>query len=311
VNIIIPLTVTDAAIAAGTTVAEPSPGETAWAASTDYAVGDVRIRAATHRRYRCAAAHTSAASPAPEADPTRWLDIGPTNRWAPFDAYTNTAATATTSLSYVLRPGFFNACALYGLSGASYTFTVRDAPGGTEIYSRSGFLVDDPLGWYEYLFVPPRVQQKLLFTDIPIRPDAEATFTLSAAAGVQVGVGMIVLGDYAALFGGSGPEAFGGTQYGAQAEPISYSFIRTAEDGTTTIVRRHSATNLRAAVAMPQRQADVALQMVQQVLDVPVAWVASSAPCYQGLTTFGLGTASLSYASPGHAVMDLTVKGLI
>ena len=79
-NIIIPTPITADMIGAGTTIAEPSASETAWAASTAYAVGDVRIRGTTHRKFRCAVAHTSAASPVPEDDPTRWVDIGPTDR---------------------------------------------------------------------------------------------------------------------------------------------------------------------------------------------------------------------------------------
>lgn len=307
-NIVSPITVTDAMIGAGTTVAEPSATETAWAASTSYAVGNERIRATTHRKYRCAVAHTSAASPVPEDDPTRWVDIGPTDRWAPFDLYTNTAAAGETSQTWVLSPGFFNAVALYGITGTQYSLTVKDAPGGTTIYSRSGFLSEDSAGWYEYLFGTVRPIRKLVFTGIPIRPAAEFTLTITAASGQPVALGMLVVGDLVPLVGGG---TWGGTQQGAIAEPVSYSYINTAEDGTTTIVRRHAGTNIRARVALPRDQADYALQQIQQVLDVPVAWIATSAAGYAGLNAFGLGSASVSYDSFNHASIDILVKGLI
>ena len=308
-NIISPITITDSMIGAGTTIAEPASGETAWSGSSvSYIVGDERIRTTTHRKYRCATAHTSAASPLPENDPTRWVDIGPTLRWAPFDIYTSTQATATTTLSYVLQPGYFNALALYGLTGSGYTVTVKDAPGGTTLYTRTGYLGEDPLGWYEYLFAAPRSINKLVFSGIPIRPTAELTVTITAASGQPVGVGMVVPGDFTSLIGQG---TWGGTQYGAKAEPITYSFIKTNDDGTTTIMRRHAATNMRVTVAMPRDEADAVLQTVQSVLDVPVAWIATESPNYRGLNVFGLGSASMSYDSFGTANLEINVRGLI
>lgn len=308
-HIIKPLEITAAMIAGGTTIAEPSASETVWSgASVAYAVGDIRIRTETHRKYKCAAAHTSAASPLPENDPNRWVDIGPTDRFAPFDVYTSTAASTVTTMTYVLTPGYFNALALYGLTGAAYDIVVKEEPGGAVIFNESGFLSDDPAGWYEYLFSPLSTRRKLVFFDIPIRPNAELTITITADTGQPVGIGMIVVGDYVPLFGGG---LWGGTEYGSSAEPVTYSYIKTEDDGTTTIKRRHSATNLRAKVVMPQDQADYAVTQLQEILDVPVAWIATDQLNYQGLTTFGLGSATVIYSSFGHANIDIFVKGLI
>jgi hypothetical protein len=308
-NIIIPTPVTDAMIGAGTSIAEPSAAETAWASATAYAVGDVRIRATTHRKYKCAVAHTSAAAPAPEDDPTRWLDIGPTDRWAPFDRYTNTRASTVTGLTYVLNPGYVNALALYGLIGAQYSITIKDAPAGGTIYSKTGFLTQDPHGWYEYLFVAQPAVDKLVLQNLPIRPTAEITITITAATGQPVGIGMIVVGDFVPLVGDTAE--WGGVQYGATAEPVTYSYINTDEYGTTTIVRRHAATNMRCTVAMPRQFADAALQRLQSVLDQPVACIATTSQGYDGLNVFGLiSTSPVSYDSFNIASIDITVKGL-
>lgn len=302
-NIIVPLTITAAMLGAGTSLAEDPTA--AWVSGT-YAVGDERHVVSTHRVYRCAVAGSRTISP--ELDPTNWVDMRPTNKWAPFDIYTSTAATGTTSITYVLSPGYFNALALYGLTGSQYAITLKDAPGGATLYSASGYLLDDPLGWYEYLFNPPKYKTRLVFSGLPIRPTAELTITVSAATGAAVGLGMIVVGDYRALIGDA---AWGGTEYGAKAEPVTYSYIKTADDGSTSIVRRHKATNLKVSVVMPQAAADAALASVQEVLDVPVAWIATDTAGYQGLNVFGIGSGSLSYDSYGHATFDLSVKGLI
>jgi len=303
-NIINPITITEAMIGAGTSLAEDPT--TVWVSGTTYAVGDERHVVSTHRVYRCAVAGVSSISP--ELAPTVWVDMRPTNKWAPFDIYTSTKASAVTSLTYVLTPGYFNAIALYGLTGAQYTLTVTEFTGGATIFSCSGYLSEDPLGWYEYLFGTLKPISKLVFSEIPIRPAAELTLTLTAATDEPVGVGMIAVGDYVSL---SGTGEWGGAQYGASAEPVTYSYIKTNDDGTTTIVRRHAATNLRISIGMPREEADAVLQSVQSVLDVPVAWIATDVQGYAGLTAFGLGSGSMTYDSFGVATLSINVKGLV
>jgi hypothetical protein len=120
---------------------------------------------------------------------------------------------------------------------------------------------------------------------------------------------MLLVGDVVDLVGDLA--AFGGTEYGATAEPISYSYIGTDEFGQTTIVRRHKATSMSARIVLPHKNADEALRLIQSVLDVPVGWIASDAPGYTGLNVFGLGSARLEYDSAFTANINLTVKGLI
>lgn len=310
-NILVPITITDAMIGAGTTIAEPAAGETAWVSAGNYVLGDRRIRTTTHRVYECVQAHTGR-SALPEDDTAYWLDAGPTQRYAPFDTYTNTAATATTSITYVLNPGYFNAISLYGLTGTQIVVSVKDAPGGTEIYrypaTGAASLTEPPTGWYDYMFGKRRPIQKLVLSNLPIRPTAELTITVTAATGAAVGIGMINVGDLTPLLGDA---EWGGVTGGASAEPTSYSYIKTNDDGTTTIKRRGKSTNLRATVVIPRQKADAALATVQQVLDVPVSWIATTSQGFEGLNVFGIGSCSMSYDSFGIATLQVNVKGLI
>ena len=303
-NILTPLTITDAMILAGTTVAEPDASETAWVSAGAYTLGQERIRSTTHKVYECVQASTGRTA-LPEVDSAYWLEKRPTKRWAPFDSYTSTAASGTASMTYVLQPGYFNALGMYGLVGTSAAITVKDAPGGATIYSNTVSLLENPTGWWEFLFLPVRQIGKIILTNIPIRPTAELTITLT---GASVAIGMINVGDYKSLIGDGD---WGGTQYGASAEPVSYSYIKTNADGTTTIVRRNAATSMRASIILPRDQADYALACVQDVLDVPVSWVATDANGFTGLNVFGLGSGSLSYDSFNIATLDLSVKGMI
>lgn len=302
-----PITLTESMLKSST-VSEPAATEAAWQSGGAYAAGDLRIRASTHRVYLCTSSHSGSAIP-PELDVARWTDAGPTLRWAPFDFYISTAAMSTTSLTYVLQPGYFNAFALYGLTGTQLSVVIKDESGGSIIYSHVAPLYEDPAGWYEYLFVAPRAITQVSKTNLPIRPDAEVSITVSAASGQPVGIGMITLGDMVDLLGDLAE--FGGTEYGATAEPTTYSYIKTDDFGNTTIVRRHRATGMNASVALPRINADEALRQIQTVLDVPVAWVATDAAGYAGLNVFGLGSARMSYDSPEIAKLQITVKGMI
>lgn len=303
-NILTPLTITDSMVLSGTTIAEPAAGETAWVSAGTYALGDERIRTTTHTVYECVQAHTGRTA-LPENDSAYWLAKRPTLRWAPFDSYTSTATTATTSLTYVLQPGYFNALAMYGLVGTSADITVKDAPGGSVVFSKTVSLLEDPVGWWEFLFLPTRQISKLLLTGIPIRPNAELTITIT---GATVGVGMINVGDYRSILGEAD---WGGVEAGAKSEPITYSYIKTNDDGTTKIVRRNAATSMRASVVLPRKNADYALSCIQQVLDIPVSWVATNSKGFDGLNVFGLGSGSLSYDSFDIATLDISVKGMI
>ena len=316
-GVIVPITVTDAMIGAGTTIAEPdatvpSPGvaETAWSGSSvAYTVGQVRTRSTTHKKYTCVVGHTSAASPLPENDPTRWQEGDPTNRWCPFDIYsTATKASATGSFTYDLRPGFFTALSLYGLSGATLEVTVKDEPAGATIYSYETDLYAQAMGFYELLFSPLQALTKVVLRDIPISPDAQLLITVDAGSGTAE-VGTINIGDYQVLIGEDAD--FGGTQYGASAEPKTFSYIETAEDGTVSIVRRGSATDLRAKVMMPAEKASAAVAIVQALLDVPVSIIATTADGYDYLNVFGLLSGSATAAGPTHAEFDLFAKGFI
>jgi hypothetical protein len=304
--VLVPTALTDAMLSSST-IAEPAAGETAWVSAGTYVLGDVRIRTTTHRKYSALIGHTGRTA-LPEADPTYWEDIGPTNRWAPFDAQISTPCAATTSFTYVLRPGFFNAVSFYGLNGAAISISVKDAPGGAVVFSYTGDLFNLPLDWYDYAFGVIRSRDRLFVSGITPYPDAELTITISAGSGVPVGVGLIVIGDLRPFLGDA---EWGGTQQGASAEPVNYSRIETDDFGNTRIVKRRSVTDMRLSVAMPREVADFFLANVQDVLSTPAAVIATDAPGYDGLNVFGLLSGSLSYDSFNTAIFNGYVKGLV
>ena len=302
-NILMPLTITSAMLSSST-LAEPAASETAWVSAGTYVAGDKRIRTGTHRVYNCILGHTGRTA-LPEDDTTYWADYDPTLKWAPFDSYVSTPATLASPLTYVLLPGFFDAISMYGLTGTGVTITHKATAGGTTLETRTISLYAESLGLYEYLFGVKSPKSKIVETDFEIRPASEVTITVTGTGAVAMG--MCNIGTYRSLV-----SDWGGTQYGASVEPVTTSRVTTdANTGKVTIKRGNAATGLRASVALPLADANYALQSVQEVLDVPVSWIATGATGYEGLNVFGLGSATLSYAGPDLVQLNINVKGMI
>jgi len=297
--------ITDAMVTSST-ISEPDSGETTWVSAGIYVVGDRRIRIATHRIYECVVAHSGITN-LPEDDPTRWLDIGPTNYWSMFDNTCSTQTSTVTELTVVVQPGFFNACAFYNVTGATISVSIKDAPLGSVVYSYTGALDGPYIDEWDWCWGPFRQNPKLVLSDILLYPEAEATITVNASEGSPVGIGMAVFGEMRPLSLGD----FGGTQAGAKAEPVDYSYIKINDWGDAEIKKRRNATDLRVSVLLPQDNADYALSCLQEVLATPVAVVATEAPGYAGLNVFGLVSGSLSYDNTNFATLEISVKGLV
>ena len=307
--VLVPLTVLDAMISSST-IAEPAAGETAWVAATSYAVGQQVIRTTTHKIYENLIAGVNATLPeltVTDALP-RWFEVGPTARWAAFDSQVNTPSSIVTPLTYVMRPGMFNAISMYGLSGSTISISIKDAPGGTVVYTYTSDLIEPPIDHYDYYFGAIKQLTKVLCKGLVPYADPEVTITLTASAGVVVKAGMIVFGDLRTLVTESNT---GGTQFGATAKPVSYSYISTDAFGRTKIVKRASATDMDIRVILPKGDSDMALATIQEVLDVPAAWIGSDVAGFTGLNVFGLGSGSLSYEGPSHSIFSIQVKGFI
>lgn len=303
--VVSPIPVTADLIGAACSLAEDPTS--AWTSGT-YAVGDERHVVSTHRVYRCAVAGSRTISP--ELDPTNWKDMRPTNRMAPFDYYVSTDAESTAvDIVYPITARFVDSIALYGLEGGGYEIIVKDTAGGAVIDTRSGPLNVRGAGWYNYFFDRARVIDRLLITNLPIRPAAEITIKINGAAGSRRAVGMIAMGR---LKNVSGDSSFGGTQRGATTEPFTNSYIKAQDDGTLSIVRRNSGTNLRGTVILARENADQAVRFLKSLLDVPVAVMATDAAGFDGLNTFGLISSSpVRYEGATLAYIDYSIKGIV
>ena len=304
-RILMPIAITPAMVVTGTTIAEPDAtrGEVAWLVGTSYTVGQ-RV---THLGSVWEAVATSTGV-TPGTDGTKWLRFGPTNRTAAFDEYTTTRSVGTTSITYVLRPGFVNGLRLDGLEGVQLVATLKDAPGGTVIWSKNLELFEQALGFYELLFSPLRALRVVSFDDLPLQPNPELTITISAASGVAVGVGSIMLGDWRVLMGDG---RFGGAEYGARMTRKSYTYWDEKDDGTYTLMRRPSKRDVSCSVVIDADQAMYVDALLEEITDRLVAFEASDLPRYGYLNTVGFVSGDITAENFSVTKLDLNIKGSI
>jgi hypothetical protein len=209
-------------------------------------------------------------------------------------------------MTYVLEPGFCTGISIYNPVGTTIAITVKAASGGATTLSYASDLYNPALGLYELLFMPLRPRQKIVVEDIPLSPTVEITITITGTGTVKLG--MLNIGHWRTVIGAA---QWGGVQYGASAEPKTYSYIKFNEDNTSQIKRRGKATDMRGTVAMPAASADYATQLIQQVLDVPVSIVSTAANGYDYLNIFGLISGSVKADSFGATSFDFSVKGFL
>ena len=162
----------------------------AWNAATAYILGDTVLRTTTERLYERIVAGTTAT--APESDAANWLDIGPSNKWAMFDSSVSTQTTRASSLTVVVKPGYVNSVAFFGLAGGTITVTERDSLAGAIVYTATRTLDGAVLlDWYNYFFEPTDQLAEAVFSDVPPYIDGHLTIEVT---GTTSSIGVMSVG---------------------------------------------------------------------------------------------------------------------
>jgi len=277
----------------------------AWVAGTTYAKDAFVISPATHRVYQSMQAGNSGKDPTDvknrSGSTVYWLDIGPTNRWAMFDSEVSTQTVVASPLTVVLTPGLFTDVYLAGLEANEVTVTVRDAPGGVEIFRYTAPLEgSQPADYDEYFWDPFEPLTDILIGGVEQYSSAEVTITLTSPGVIKCGM----------LLTGSRRE-IGKSLYGAKVKPRSYSYIKTNDFGVTSIVRRKATTDLSLTASVDLDDADRVVKIIQDLLDVVALWIGTDLPKYGSLRVLGLGSGEVTYPNPNQCQLSLDVMGVI
>lgn len=310
-NILLPIDITEAMMLSGTSIpsVDTASGEVAWVASGNYAIGNERT--SSGGIYSCVKAHTATgASPAPEKDPVNWLYKAPTNRMAPFDEYIYTTAKRADELRYVLKPGFFDSFAMYGIEADNIEVTLRETAGGAVLNTWSESLYEQAFGEWEYLFGNLQSATKWSRRGLPIRPASTLDIKLTRnVPGTPVALGYLAVGQWKTLL--APMSNVGGVQYGAEVAPKSYSYFKRNDDGTYVRRKGRVAKVITATVMIDATEAPAAESLLESILDTPVPVEFSYLPRYGHLSTVGFVSGSVVAQSYGIATVNIKVDGNI
>lgn len=299
------------------TIAEPSPRETAWASSVGYTVGQEVARTTTNRVYRCAVAHTSAASPLPENDPARWKEMRPTDRWLPYGPWVNASgqtiysglAVESTAENLVWRMAlrFANAVALFGLAGAALRAQVYDTPGGTLAEERTISLKRPAGGYWDLIYGQRSYRDRVLLTSLPMYPNGELVLTIEGSGSQLRRVTQIEAGKLRQVHGAS----FGGTEYGISNTPRARLFREQDTDGTERVLMYGVSQDMEATVVMRGERENTALATLRGLAGRGVALLPSLGLGYEQRLTFGvIDSAPVTRTSYGITQVRFSVRGL-
>lgn len=299
-KVIQPVALTDAQLISST-AAEPGTGEAAWVAATAYTLGTVVVRATTHRRYRNVLAGTDAALP--ELAPTRWLDIGPTNRWAMFDNAVGTRTAQASPLTVVMAPGFTGGLALLELSGAQAQITMKAAAGGTVVYSKTvsldGSVVTDVFDWMFGDFVQ---LTDLVLTDLP-ESYAIPELTVSITGTGVVSCGVCKSGRV---------QKIDQTLAGPTVGIVDYSVKERDEFGAYRVVELSYSKRASVKLLTQKSRFNTIFRALAAMRATPCIYVLTEAPGFEPLLIYGFyKDFSIDVAYPAYHLCNLEIEGLI
>lgn len=155
-------------------------------------------------------------------DGSKWLDVGPTNRWAMVDLYRPSITWGDSPMTFTLTPGRAVQSLFFG-NLTAVSLEVVQKRGGVTIKSWSRDLmtrkIQTPTEYFYKRFTPRRSVQ---INDVLLYADTTFEITITRDSG-PVGIGVIVQGD---------PTYLGKTQYGAQRKHRNFTKFDRNTDGT-------------------------------------------------------------------------------
>lgn len=289
-------------------IAEPdtATGEVAWAASTAYAAGDVRVRATTHRKYMALKAIANTVTTPPESDAANWSDIGPTNRYAMFDAERNTASTVTgTSLSATVTPGVrATTVAVFGLRAE--TVRLQATSSGSTVYDKTiNLSTRSTSKWSEYFFGTFAYREGALFQNVPPNINNVITITLGRAMSGLLSCETVAIGT---------PVEIGDAQYGATSDIFDFSRIDRDAFGNAALVRRKNVPTLNVQVLAEKSKVPAIRTLREQYAARPLIFLPvadSSDALFDALAMVGIfKRMPIAVQYSRHVLLTIEAEGL-
>lgn len=303
-----------------------------WNAVTAYVSGDKVIVAAEKSQYQCIAANTNFA---PILNPTKWVRIGSTQAWRPFDGYLSSAQSTqisiggsfdATGLSFWVYPGFmfqtteFITYILTGL-GAFDTVAVL----GTDcskvrayFYDQTGVkrkdvkirALDDTqiIDAWDYCFGDLTYRRDFVFENFDgwgVSNLSQLYIEISNEGAIppSVSVGEIVVGK---------SQDIGGCHADATIQLVDYSKKEIDAYGTVTIVQRAYSLNGSFELEIATVDRNRVQNLMASLRATPCVYFPTADDANAGIVIYGyVKDYNTTYATPDRAYASLEVEGMI
>lgn len=223
----------------------PEADYPAWAAGTTYALGARVIVAALHRVFESVVAGNVGHNPA-TAGAGFWIDVGPTNRWAMFDAAAGPATSSATPI--VITLALADAVDTFGLVDLqAASVRVEIAAAGVTIYDMTR--------------AAPAANE--VFLDLPPATGRSATITIAPTGGAAI-VGKLITGAAIDL----------GTLADAPTVGLTdFSRRETDQFGVTTIAERGWTKRIEAKCLIDDAAVDGIQRQLVAIRAQAVLWI--------------------------------------
>jgi hypothetical protein len=255
-----------------------------------------------HRVYESLVAANQGNYPLATSSIGKWLDVGPTNRWAMFDLLRNTATQYPSPLTVVITPGTrVNAIGLVGLIADSVTIQVSAS--GNQVYSETISLATrNTTSWSDYLFGAFSYLTTTAAFGLPPYTNGVITLTFNRAAG-PVSVGGVVIGTSILI---------GQTQYDAESDALNFSKVERTFDGEAVLIQRRTVPKVNVRVWCPKANVNK-VRAVRDLLNaIPAFWSGLDDPndgYFEAVQVLGIyKQMSINLAHPTHAIVALELE---
>lgn len=292
-----PLTITPAMLTSS--IAEVDTGETAWVSGATCALADVRTYST--RKYERLVA--GAGTITPDLDPTNWLDVGPTNKWAMFDTLRNTQSSAASPITVSIVPAQrIRSIALVRCEASSITITIT-VGGETKYTTTRNMNGRHTTTATEYCFGGFKFIPNLSILDLP--PYAASTITVTITNAVAAAkVGALCIGN---------PVYLGGTEYNAVRGALNFSEIERSRFGDVKLTPRPSKPETQQTLWIKKAAVNSVIALFEDTDAVPCIWSGlddvNTDDYYDALFLLGIHREwSVSLAYPTNAKVSLQIE---
>lgn len=198
----------------------------------------------------------------PVTDALWWKGYGPTNRWAMFDSEISTQTVQDGVLTVVLKPGYVNSLAVFGLEGTTLVVTVRNGLAGPVVYSKTISLDGTIItSLYEYFYEPAVQRSEVVLMDLPTYSDAHITITIT---GPQAACALCSVGPFYYL---------GDVERGATFGLLSFSTKTTSASGVTALKKGKNSSRIGSRFVLDTAHINKVNHILKNLDGIACAWV--------------------------------------